>query len=133
MAILGKIRQRSLVLILVIAMALFSFVLADLFRQDGPSASDLIVATVNGKDIEREDFMQKVEIAQQRLAGRGTSTQAMNQVWDQEVRNAVMESEYEAIGLTVERDQMRDLLSQGLASFEEFKDGERLPKQPHVL
>ena len=32
MAILNKIRQRSLFLILVIAMALFSFVLADLFK-----------------------------------------------------------------------------------------------------
>ena len=32
MAILNKIRQRSLFLILVIALALFSFVLADLFK-----------------------------------------------------------------------------------------------------
>ena len=32
MAVLNKIRQRSLFLILIIALALFSFVLADLFR-----------------------------------------------------------------------------------------------------
>ncbi|MEN8885884.1 MAG: SurA N-terminal domain-containing protein, partial [Winogradskyella sp.] len=32
MAILNKIRQRSLILILVIALALFSFVIGDLFK-----------------------------------------------------------------------------------------------------
>ena len=74
MAILGRIRQRSLILILVIAMALFSFVLADLFRGGGVSASDLVVATVNGNDIERDDFMQKVEVAQQRSGGRVLNT-----------------------------------------------------------
>ena len=56
MAILNKIRQRSLILILVIAMALFSFVLADLFKNsDGFSTTEQnIVATVNGIDIDRD-------------------------------------------------------------------------------
>ena len=122
MAILGKIRQRSLILILVIAMALFSFVLADLFRGGGVSASDLVVATVNGNDIERDDFMQKVEVAQQRSGGRVSNTQALNQVWEQELRNLILDSQYEELGLTVERDQMRGLLKQGLQAFDEFKD-----------
>jgi len=122
MAILGKIRQRSLILILVIAMALFSFVLADLFRGGGLSASDGIVATVNGKDIERTEFMQKVERAQQQLGGRGSSVQAMNTVWDQELRKAVLETQYDELGLTVERTQMRDLLKQGLGAIEEFNN-----------
>ena len=63
MAVLNKIRQRGLFLIIVIALALFSFVLADLFRNsDALSAkSQNIVATINGKDISREDFLQKVE------------------------------------------------------------------------
>ncbi len=66
MAILNKIRQRSLFLILVIAMALFSFVLADLFKNtDGfNSKSQNVIATINGEDIDRDDFMAKVENAQ---------------------------------------------------------------------
>ena len=66
MAVLNKIRQRSLFLIIIIALALFSFVLADLFKNSDAftSKSQNIVATINGKDITREDFLQKVEAAQ---------------------------------------------------------------------
>lgn len=124
MAILNKIRERSLVLIIVIAMALFSFVLADLFNKGGTSSgkSETIVATINGIDIQRDDFMQKVENLQRQLGPQITSTQAMNRIWDQEVRKAIMETQYEKIGITVEREQMRDLIKQNLSSFEEFKD-----------
>lgn len=123
MAILNKIRQRSLFLILIIALALFSFVLADLFRNAGgfSSKSQDVIATVNGEDIDRQDFMQKVTNAQQRFRG-GSITQAMNSVWDQEVRDVIMKSEYDKLGLSVERDQMRSLLEKNLGAFEEFKN-----------
>jgi parvulin-like peptidyl-prolyl isomerase len=123
MAILNKIRQRSLVLIIVIAMALFSFVLADLFKGGGGSGkSETIVATVNGKDIKRDDFMQKVENLQRQLGPSITNTQAMNRIWDQELRKAVMETQYDELGIAVEREQMRGLIKQNLTNFEEFKN-----------
>ena len=91
MAVLNKIRQRSLFLILIIALALFSFVLADLFKNSDAltAKSQNIVATINGKDITREDFLQKVEAAQRQAGPNATSTQVMNRVWDEEVRKAV--------------------------------------------
>lgn len=124
MAILNKIRQRSLFLILVIALALFSFVLADLFKNSSgfSSKSQSIVATINGEDIQRDAFMNKVEAAQRQFGNSMTSTQAMNRVWDQEVRSNVLKSQYDALGITVERDKMRDLLKQGLVGFEEFNN-----------
>jgi peptidyl-prolyl cis-trans isomerase D len=124
MAILNKIRQRSLFLIIIIAMALFSFVLSGLF--DGSanfsSKSQNVIATINGVDIKRDDFMNKVEAAQRQFGGSLTNTQAMNRVWDQEVNKAVMEAQYEALGITVEREQMRDLLKLSLSSYEEFNN-----------
>lgn len=71
MAVLNKIRQRSLFLILIIALALFSFVLSDLFRNsDALSAkSQNVVATINGKDITRIDFMKKVENVTRQMGG----------------------------------------------------------------
>ena len=122
MAVLNKIRQRSLFLILIIALALFSFVLADLFKNSDAltSKSQNIVATINGKDITREDFMQKVEAAQRQAGPNATNTQVMNRVWDQEVRKAVMETQYDELGISVEKDQMRDLLKTSLASSPEF-------------
>lgn len=122
MAVLNKIRQRSLFLIIVIALALFSFVLADLFKNgDALTAkSQNIVATINGKDITREDFLQKVEAAQRQAGPSATSTQVMNRVWEQEVRQAVMETQFEELGITVEKDQMRDLLKTALATNPQF-------------
>lgn len=122
MAILNKIRQRGLFLVIIIAMALFSFVFADLFNNSSgfSDKSQTVIATVNGKDIDRDDFMERVESFQRQSGGRGSNTQAMNQVWDQEIRYAVMESQYDALGLKIERDKMRDLLKLSISSFEEF-------------
>ena len=55
---LNKIRQRSLVLILVIAMALFAFVIGDLFKNsDALSGGNQdVIATINGKNINRTDL-----------------------------------------------------------------------------
>jgi len=124
MAILNNIRKQSLVLIVVIALALFSFVLADLFRNSDAltAKSQNVVATINGKDITREDFMQKVEAMQRQMGGNGTSTQAMNNVWNQEVRQAVMQTQFDALGFTVEKDQMRDLLKTNLANNADFQN-----------
>jgi len=122
MAVLNKIRQRSLFLIIVIALALFSFVLADLFKNENAFAgkSQNIVATINGKDITREYFLEKVEALQRQAGPNATSTQVMNQVWEQEVRQAVLESQFEKLGITIEKDQMRDLLKTALATSPEF-------------
>ncbi|WP_418512306.1 peptidylprolyl isomerase [Corallibacter sp.] len=121
MAVLNKIRQRSLFLILIIALALFSFVLADLFRNGSAltSKSQNIVATINGKDITREDFMQKVEIAQQQTPS-ATSNQIMNRVWDQEVRQAVMQTQFDHLEISIEKDQVKELLKGALSNNPNF-------------
>ena len=123
MAVLNKIRQRSIFLIIVIALALFSFVIGDIFTNlESSSAADSAIATINGVDVERNEFMNKVENIQRQSNGSMTNTQAMNRAWENEVRAKVMQSQYDALGLSVERDYMRNLLEQNLGSFEEFKN-----------
>ncbi len=124
MAVLNNIRKQSIVLIAVIALALFAFIIGDLFRNsDALSAkSQNVVATINGKDISREDFLMKVENATRQMGGQATQTQVMNRVWEQEVRNAVLETQFEELGITVERDQMRDILRTNLASNPDFQN-----------
>lgn len=124
MAVLNKIRQRSLILILVIALALFSFVIGDLFKNSDAltgGAQD-VVATVNGIDIPRNDFMQKVKNFQDRVGASQSSTQVMNNIYNQELRRIVLETEFEKIGLSVEKDEMRDLLKNSFSSYVEFQD-----------
>ena len=124
MAVLNKIRQRSLFLILIIALALFSFVLTDLFKNSDAlfGGSQDIVATVNGKNINRIEFMNRVETIQRQMGPNASSTQAMNRVYDQEVRRAIMNTQFEELGLSVEQDQMKDLLKQNFASYTEFQN-----------
>lgn len=124
MAVLNKIRQRSLFLILVIALALFSFVLADLFKNTDSltGGSQDVVATVNGEDIMRDDFVRRVENLKNRLGPNTTITQVRNSVYSQELRRIIMDGEYEALGLAVERDQMRDLLKTSFSSYPEFQN-----------
>jgi len=124
MAVLNKIRQRSLVLILVIALALFAFVIGDLFKNSDAltGSSQDVVATINGTDINRAEFQQKVKNYQERAGGRQTSTQAMNAIYNQELRNIVLKSEFEELGLSVEKDEMRDLLKNSFSSYPEFQD-----------
>ena len=123
MAVLNKIRQRSIFLIIIIALALFSFIIGDIFQNLGSSSkSQTVVATINGEDIERDAFMNQVENIQRQSGGSVSNTQAMNRVWDQEVRNKVMQTQYDAVGISIERDYMRQLLKQNLGSFEEFKN-----------
>lgn len=124
MAILHKIRQRSLFLILIIGLALFSFVLSDLVGKGTPlfGGPQDIVITVNGKDIHREEFMSRVEAMQRQMGPNASATQAMNNVYDQMLRQAVMEAQYEELGLMVEQDEMRDLLKNSFSSFPEFNN-----------
>ncbi len=123
MAVLNKIRQRSIFLIVIIALALFAFVLSDLFRNSSAfSGSQDVIASIDGTDINREDFMEQVELVQRQMGPNGTSTQAMNRVWDQEVRKAVLQEQIDELGLTVEKDQMRELLKQNLSSIPDFQN-----------
>jgi peptidyl-prolyl cis-trans isomerase D len=124
MAVLNKIRQRSVFLIIIIALALFSFVLADVLRNGGLSSdkTQSTVATVNGVDLDRTGFMTKVETMRRNLGPNAPAGQAVNAVYEQEVKRVLLEEQYEALGLTVQEDQLNDALSINLAANETFQD-----------
>ena len=98
MAVLAKIRQRSALLIGAIALALFAFIIQDLIGKGGIGQNSKDVGTVNDKDISFEEF--RVKVSNVEKSGQGiTSTQAANQVWDQEVSIALLTSEFDKLGL----------------------------------
>ncbi|MEM9680130.1 MAG: peptidylprolyl isomerase, partial [Bacteroidota bacterium] len=80
------------------------------------------VASVNGEDIMRDEFMFKVENLQNRVGPGTTATQIRNSVYTQELRRIILNSEYEALGLSVERDQMIDLLKNSFSTYPEFQN-----------
>lgn len=112
MAVLNKIRQRSVFLIIIIALALFAFVLADVIRNGGLSSqkSQNVIATVNGEEISREDFAMQVDAYQQNMGPNATTSQVVNQVWDLKLREVVLKEEFEKLGINVGEAQVRQLL-----------------------
>jgi peptidyl-prolyl cis-trans isomerase D len=111
MAVLSKIRQRSFFLIIIIALALFSFVLADVIQSGTFSAGANDVGSVNGTDIEAQQFMQSVANIEKQ--GQGTSsTQAMNSAWEQEVRRIILTEEFDKLGLKVGNEQLINIIKQ---------------------
>jgi len=118
MAILNKIRQKTVVLILVIALALFAFILSSLFSNKDAlfSKSPDVVATINGQDISRAEFSNLVEFQQRQLGPNATTSQVMNSVFETKVREIVMDGQIQKLGMTVESDQMRDLIKTNYAN-----------------
>jgi peptidyl-prolyl cis-trans isomerase D len=109
MAILSKIRQRSILLVLIIALALFSFVLADVIKSGGFSGGSNNIGSINGTKFEYQEFMNKVanvEKQQQGISG----TQALNSVWEQEVRKALLSEQYDKIGLLLGKEQLMSVI-----------------------
>jgi peptidylprolyl isomerase/peptidyl-prolyl cis-trans isomerase D len=122
MAVLNKIRQRSVFLIIIIALALFSFVLADVIRNGGMSSqkSQNVIASVNGEDIDREDFARQVEAIQKNMGANATTAQVVNQVWDMKLREVILKEEFEKLGIKVGEAQVKDMLRLQLANNPNF-------------
>lgn len=111
MAVLSKIRQRSFFLIIIIALALFSFVLADVIQSGTFNSSANNVGTVNGTDIDAQEFMQNVAMIEKQGQGT-TSTQALNSAWEQEVRRIILSEEFDKLGLKIGSEQLINIIKQ---------------------
>ncbi len=113
MAILGKIRERSLFLIIIIALALFSFVLSGLFDGNLFSKNLSEIGEVNGEVISREEFAQQLEFQRTRTNGRSTNSQNARVVWDNLVREKIYETQLKKSGIVVgEKDIWDAIVSQ---------------------
>ncbi|NND63393.1 MAG: peptidylprolyl isomerase [Flavobacteriaceae bacterium] len=123
MAILNSIRKRGIFLILIIAMALFAFILGDIINKGG-SGQDIqdTVGSINGTDLSREEFMGQVEAYSRSLGPNATMSQAMNVVWDREVRSVLLQQQIDELGITVSEDQLNEVLSISLANNPTFQD-----------
>ncbi len=113
MAILGKIRERSLFLIIVIALALFSFVIGDVFTRGGYGGNKNSVGEINGENISREEFAELVEQQKARTGNRGSQLQSVNAAWDNLIREKVYKTQLEKSGIIVgEKDVWDEVIKQ---------------------
>ena len=123
MAVLQKIRQRSLLLILVIGFCLFAFIIGDLFNKGGFSQTSKYVGSINGKDVAFEDFRVKVSNVEKSGQQGMTPTQAVNRVWDQEVSIALLTDQFDKLGIRAGEKHI----------IEAFKNDQNIGKNPMFL
>jgi peptidylprolyl isomerase/peptidyl-prolyl cis-trans isomerase D len=123
MAVLNSIRKRGFFLILIIALALFAFILSDILTRSGGSNKDQdTVATINGTDINRVEFMRQVENAERSLGPNAQRSQAINMVWERELRKTLLEDQFEELGISVSKEQVNEALRTRLANDPSFQN-----------
>ncbi len=108
MAILESIRKQTTILILIIGLALFAFVISGVFSNGGLVGGKVgsSIGEINGEEISIDGFREKVDIASRNSGPNASTMQTVNQVWDQEVRNAIMGQQFEDLGVNIEQDQI---------------------------
>ena len=118
MAILGKIRERSIFLILVIGLALFAFVISGVFDGAG-TISQEPVAEIGDETISIEQYSRRVD-AVERNTGM-SNIEAVNAIWNQIVGEYSFKQRKAELGLEVGRFHVEDFI----ANSPGFKDDER--------
>ena len=102
MAILSKIRERSMALILVIGLALFAFVLDPSSIQDFFNSTKVnTVGEVGGETISRKDFSEALEAYKAQVGNRLTDMQASKLVWENLVREKIYQTQLAEAGIEV--------------------------------
>lgn len=102
MAILSKIRERSVYLILIIGLALLAFVIdpsqiQGFFGSEGTNE----IGKINGEEISRQEFAEMMENYQSRAGGKMTQIQAANVVWNGILNEKIFEEQLQKSGVVV--------------------------------
>ena len=112
MAILSKIRERSMFLIIIIGLALFAFVLDPSTLGDFFNASKVNeVGQVNGEAISTKEFAEALDQYKQNSRSEVSEMQAAKAVWDNILRKKIYKNQLVDAGITVgEQDVWTEVL-----------------------
>ena len=120
MGTLGKIRNRSGLLLTVIGFAMLAFILGDFMqsKRSGPSGS-LYVGELLGENILIQKFEETVEVGKTNWQSQNPNQvlsqtilgQVRSQAWDQLTRELVMNNEYDVLGLGVSDEEWMERIS----------------------
>ncbi|MDD3743000.1 MAG: SurA N-terminal domain-containing protein, partial [Lentimicrobiaceae bacterium] len=116
MALIGDIRKRSGLLVIIIGVALAAFVLGDLLSNRRPRQGTNQVGKINGEPILFTDFNQNVEenIEAPRMNSNVESLTADEQfqirqsTWDNMVNDVLLAEQVDKLGLTVSTQELDD-------------------------
>ncbi len=120
MATLQKIRNRGVIIGIIIAFALFAFIAGDAIKSGGSlltnsrnEMAEIAGESVNIRDFQRL-FNQNIETAKM-MSGQGSLASAQveqirEQTWQDLVRKIIMDKEYDELGIAVTEDELFDMV-----------------------
>jgi peptidyl-prolyl cis-trans isomerase D len=113
MAVLSKIRERSMFLIIIIGLALFAFVLDPSTLGDFFNSSKVNeIGEIDGEVISRQEFANELEAYKQQTGGKVSEMQAAKTVWDNIVRKKIYKSQLDQAGIRIgETDVWNELVN----------------------
>ena len=121
MAVLESIRSKAgTIVVVVIGLALFSFVMQDLFSSGNSlfSSRDTEIGEINGHTIQGEEFQRRLSIAEENLkANQGisgiddnTRQQLVNQIWNEYLDEYLFDEQISNAGIAVSDDELFDMI-----------------------
>jgi peptidyl-prolyl cis-trans isomerase D len=121
MAVINKIRQNVGLVIILIGLALFAFIMTDLFRNFNTifGASPNLVGEVGGTEVDYTYFNTELQNAiyqEQRKSNSQTvpddvRQNLVNRAWESVVNEIVMNKEYESAGILVSSGELMDMFA----------------------
>lgn len=120
MATLEKIRQRGVLIAIVIGLALFAFILGD-FLNSGKSLlskNQFEIAEVAGASIPYQEYQGQIEymteinklFSGQSQSDEATQDRIMEQTWQQMIQKYVLSDEYKKLSIGVHPDEVEDMV-----------------------
>lgn len=120
MAVLEKLRNRAgILLAVVIGLALFGFILQDLFTSGGSigRSGDLDIGKIGRHSITYQDYQKKIDDLMRiyQITGNTNMDEATlesirEQTWQRLVREEILEKEYEKLGIDVTPDELFEMI-----------------------
>ena len=110
MAVLGKIREKSIFLIIVIGLALFAFIISGAIGSDyGNIGPNEPIGEVDGEEVLLSNYRSLVE-QDQKVYGSST-IESVNKVWDQYITSLVLKSQIDLLEIDAGRNQIEQVVS----------------------
>lgn len=117
MAVIGKIREKSTLILIIIGGALLAFVLGDLLGNKGSMGGPVNIGEINGHEIQGLDFEARVskniadyEERNSVPANEEVTSSIRDMVWNQLLIEYIVKKEIEKLGIEVSPEELFDMV-----------------------
>lgn len=117
MAVIGKIREKSSLVMIIIGVGMLAFLLPTDGIQSLFGGQDNSLGEIGGNKISGQEFNQRLEVSVSQWENQNNATSSAevreslkDQVWSEIIREVVLESQFKELGITVSSQELFDMV-----------------------